>query len=54
VVDGKAINPELVWRNAERDRVEGGTGILLHIRTEVYVGCSQLFQAIARISSNML
>jgi hypothetical protein len=25
VVDGKVINRELVWRNAERDRIEGGT-----------------------------
>jgi hypothetical protein len=34
VVDGKVINRELAWRDAE-----GGTGILLRIRTEVYVGC---------------
>jgi hypothetical protein len=36
-VDGKVINRELVWRNAERDSAEGGTGILLRISTEVYV-----------------
>jgi hypothetical protein len=33
VVDGKVINRELVWRNGERDRAEGGTGILLGIMT---------------------
>jgi hypothetical protein len=53
VVDGKVINCELVWRNAERDRAEGGTGIH-RIRTEVYVGCSQLLQANVRVSSNAL
>jgi hypothetical protein len=53
VVDGKVINRELVWRNAERDRAEGGSGILFRIRTEVYVGCPQL-QANVGISSNTL
>jgi hypothetical protein len=53
VVDGKVINLELVWRNAERDRAEGGTGILLSIRTEVHGGCPQLLQANAGIYSNM-
>jgi hypothetical protein len=53
-VDGKVINHELVWRNAERDRAEGGTGILLRIRTEVYVGCLQLLQANAGISDNFM
>jgi hypothetical protein len=47
-VDGKVINRELVWRNAE-----GGTGIL-RIGTEVYVGCPQLLQVNAGISSNTL
>jgi hypothetical protein len=51
-VDGKVINRELVWRNAERDLAEGGTGILLNIRTEFYVGCPQLLQVNAGISSN--
>jgi hypothetical protein len=36
VVDGKVINRELVWRNAERDRAEGGTGILLRIMTGLW------------------
>jgi hypothetical protein len=36
VVDGRVINRELMWRNSE-----GGTGILLRIRTEFYVGCPQ-------------
>jgi hypothetical protein len=49
VVYGKVINRELVRRIAE-----GGAGILLRIRTEVYVGCPQLFQAKAGISSNTL
>jgi hypothetical protein len=53
VVDGKIINRELVWRKAERDRAEGGTGILLRIRTEVYVGCPQLLQANAGICLNV-
>jgi hypothetical protein len=39
-VDGKVINRKLVWRNAERDRAEGGTGILLHIRTRMLVALS--------------
>jgi hypothetical protein len=54
VVDGKVINRELVWRNTERDRAEGGVGILLRIRIEDYVGCPQLFQVNAGISSNTL
>jgi hypothetical protein len=29
VVDGKVINRELVWRNAERDFAEGGTDFIL-------------------------
>jgi hypothetical protein len=33
MVDGKVINHELVWRNAELVRAEGRTGILLRIRT---------------------
>jgi hypothetical protein len=37
VVDSKVVNCQLVWRNAERDRAEGGTGILLRIMTEVFV-----------------
>jgi hypothetical protein len=41
VVDGKVINRELAWRNADRDR----------IRTEVCVGCTQLLQANTEISS---
>jgi hypothetical protein len=41
----KVINRELVWRNDERDHAEGGTGIVLSIRSEVYVGCPQLLQA---------
>jgi hypothetical protein len=53
-VDGKVINRELVWRNAEQNSVEGVTGILLRNRTEVYVGCLHLLQANARISSNTL
>jgi hypothetical protein len=52
--DGKVINRELVWRNAERDRAEGGTGMLLRIGTVVYVGCPQLLQANAGISSKTL
>jgi hypothetical protein len=32
VVVGIVINWELVWRNAERDRDEGGTGIVLRIK----------------------
>jgi hypothetical protein len=39
-VDGKVVNRELVWRNDERDRAEGRTGILLHIRTGMLVGHS--------------
>jgi hypothetical protein len=35
VVDGKVINRELVWRNAEPDRADGGTGFLLPFNTEV-------------------
>jgi hypothetical protein len=54
VADGKVINRELVWRNTEQDRAEGGTGILLRIGTEVYVGCPQLLQANTGISSNTL
>jgi hypothetical protein len=54
VVDGKVINRELVCRNVERHRVEGGTGVLLRIRTWVYVGCPQLLHANAGISSNTL
>jgi hypothetical protein len=53
VVDGKVINRELVWRSAGRDCAEGGT-FLLRNSTEVYVGCSQLLQANAGISSNTL
>jgi hypothetical protein len=53
-VDGKVINHELVWRNAERDRAEGGTGILFRNRTEVYVGFPQFLQANAGLSSNTL
>jgi hypothetical protein len=54
VVDGKVINRELVWRNAEQDRAARGTGILLRVRTEVCVGCMKLLQANAGITSNML
>jgi hypothetical protein len=53
-VEGKVIHRELGWRNAERDRAEGGTGILHRIRTEVYVGYPQLLQANAGISSDTL
>jgi hypothetical protein len=48
VVDGNVISRESVCRNAERDRAEGGTGTLLRIRTQVYVGCLQLLQVNAR------
>jgi hypothetical protein len=41
VVDGKVINRELGWRNGERDRAEGGTGIHF-VLAQVYVGCPQL------------
>jgi hypothetical protein len=53
-VDGKFINRELVWRNAERERAEGGAGILLLITIEVYACCPQLLLANAGITSNTL
>jgi hypothetical protein len=40
VVDGKVINRELVCRNVERDRTEGGTGIFFRIRAVVYFSCT--------------
>jgi hypothetical protein len=49
VVDGKVINRELVLRNAERDHAEGGAGIVLRIKTEVYVGCPRLRRRYLRI-----
>jgi hypothetical protein len=37
MVDCKVISCELVWRNAERDRDEGGTANLIPIRTGLFI-----------------